>query len=214
MAWIHGQSEWDQKLGKIECVCSLYDKMRWKWGAVYLPRGLPNIYSVSLIPPLLPLYLCTPTVAHSTSVTPVSPYTHRRSFHLCYPCISVHPPSLFNDIFGVRHWSSVGMHWEAVIVRVWRCTWRRRWSELRDALGGRDWLSLEMHWEAQMEWTQRCTWRPWSSEFGDALGGRDRVNSEMHMEAVINRVWRCTGRQWPREFADALAGYDRARLEE
>ena len=25
-----GQSESDQKLGKIECVLSLYDKMRWK----------------------------------------------------------------------------------------------------------------------------------------------------------------------------------------
>ena len=57
------KSEWDQKLGKIECVFSLYDKMRWKWDAVYLPRGLPNIYSSSLIPPPLPLYLRTPTVA-------------------------------------------------------------------------------------------------------------------------------------------------------
>jgi len=27
---------------------------------------------------------------------------------------------------------------EAVIKRVWRCTWRPRSSELRDALGGRD----------------------------------------------------------------------------
>jgi len=58
-----GKSEWDQKIGKIECVFSLYDKMRWKWDAVYLARGLPNIYSASLIPPPLPLYLRTPTVA-------------------------------------------------------------------------------------------------------------------------------------------------------
>jgi len=58
-----GKSEWNQKLGKIECVFSLYDKMRWKRDAFYLPRGLPNIYSVSLIPPPLPLYLRTPTVA-------------------------------------------------------------------------------------------------------------------------------------------------------
>jgi len=57
-----GKSEWEQKLGKIECVLSLYDNMRWKWDAVYLPRGLPNIYSASLIPPLLSLYLHTPTV--------------------------------------------------------------------------------------------------------------------------------------------------------
>jgi len=58
-----GQSEWDSKLGKIECVFSLYDKMRWKWDAVFLPQGLPNIYPASLIPPPLPLYLCTPNVA-------------------------------------------------------------------------------------------------------------------------------------------------------
>jgi len=25
-----GQNEWDQKLGKIECVFVLYDKRRWK----------------------------------------------------------------------------------------------------------------------------------------------------------------------------------------
>ena len=31
-----------------------------------------------------------------------------------------------------------GMHSEAVIERVSRCTWRPRLSELRDALGGRD----------------------------------------------------------------------------
>jgi len=50
------QSEWDQKLGKIECEFSLYDERRWKWDDVYLLRGLPNIYSPSLCPPLLPLY--------------------------------------------------------------------------------------------------------------------------------------------------------------
>jgi len=57
-----GKSEWDQELGKIECVFLLYDKMRWRWDAVCLPQGLLNIYSASLIPPLLPLYLCTPTI--------------------------------------------------------------------------------------------------------------------------------------------------------
>jgi len=40
------------------------------------------------------------------------------------------------------------MHLEAVIERVWRCTWRLRSSELRDVLGGRDRASLEMHLEA------------------------------------------------------------------
>jgi hypothetical protein len=61
--WNLGKSEWEQKLGKIECVLSLDDKMRWKWDAVYLPWGLPNVYSASLIPPPLSLYLRTPTVA-------------------------------------------------------------------------------------------------------------------------------------------------------
>jgi len=54
------------------------------------------------------------------------------------------------------------MHLEAVIERVWRCTWRPSSSEFGDALGGRDLVNLEI-----------------------ALGGRDLVNSEMHLEAVI-----------------------------
>jgi hypothetical protein len=43
------------------------------------------------------------------------------------------------------------MHWEAMIDRVWRCTWSLRLIELRDALGGRDWESLEMYFEAEIE---------------------------------------------------------------
>ena len=46
------------------------------------------------------------------------------------------------------------MHSQAVIVQVWRCTWRPKLSELRDALGGRDRryrASLEMHFEAVIE---------------------------------------------------------------
>jgi len=43
------------------------------------------------------------------------------------------------------------MHWEAVIKRVWTCTWRTRLSELRDAQGGRDRASLDMHMEAEIE---------------------------------------------------------------
>jgi hypothetical protein len=62
-------------------------------------------------------------VAHYTSVTPVSAYTHRRSLKI---------------------------YLEAVIDLVWRCTWRPRWSELRDALGGRDLASLHMHLEAMI----------------------------------------------------------------
>ena len=37
------------------------------------------------------------------------------------------------------------IHTEAVIERVWRCNWRPRVRELRDALGGRDRVSLDMH---------------------------------------------------------------------
>jgi len=58
-----GQSECDQKLGNIEYVFSLYDKLRWKWDDIYLLRGLPIVYSPSLCPPPLPLYLCTPAIA-------------------------------------------------------------------------------------------------------------------------------------------------------
>jgi hypothetical protein len=57
------------------------------------------------------------------------------------------------------------MYLEAVIERVWRCTWRLRWREVRDALGDRDQASLEMHLG-----TKR------SSELTDA---------EIHLEAVI-----------------------------
>jgi len=57
-----GQSEWGQKLGKIECVFSLYDMMGWKWDDVYLLRGLPNIYSPSLCPPPLHMYHSTTTI--------------------------------------------------------------------------------------------------------------------------------------------------------
>jgi len=43
------------------------------------------------------------------------------------------------------------MLFEAVIERGWRCNWRPRLSELRDALGGRDRASLDMHLEAEIE---------------------------------------------------------------
>jgi len=68
-----------------------------------------------------------------------------------------------------------GMHLEAVIERVRRCTWRPWSSEFGEALAGHDRVNSEMHLEAVIERVWRCTWRPWSSGFGDALGGRDRV---------------------------------------
>jgi hypothetical protein len=48
------------------------------------------------------------------------------------------------------------MHLEAVIDRIWRCTWRQRSSEKRAALEGRNRLSLEMHWEAKVEGSHSC----------------------------------------------------------
>jgi len=97
-------------------------------------------------------------VAHSTSVTPVSPYTHRRFLTI---------------------------YLKAAIELVWRCTWRPRSSELRDALGGRDRSSVEMHWEAVIEPVWRCNWRSTLIELRDALGGRDRVCLEMHLAAEV-----------------------------
>jgi len=40
---------------------------------------------------------------------------------------------------------SLGMHFEAGIERVWRCTWRAWSSGHRDALRGCDRANLEMH---------------------------------------------------------------------
>jgi hypothetical protein len=53
------KSGWDQKLGKIECVFSSYDKMRWCLSTPGSPKYIPR-------------------VAHYTSIAIVSPYTHRR----------------------------------------------------------------------------------------------------------------------------------------
>jgi hypothetical protein len=47
--------------------------------------------------------------------------------------------------------NSLEMHWDAVIEQVWRCNWRLRLSELRDALGGRDQASVEIHLQAMIE---------------------------------------------------------------
>jgi len=51
------------------------------------------------------------------------------------------------------------MHFEAVMERGWRCNWRPRLSELRDALGGRDRASLDMHLQAMIERDWRSTWK-------------------------------------------------------
>jgi len=129
-------------------------------------------------------------------------YTPHRSVHLHYPCISVHPPWLLNNILRGRNRATLSS-----------CTWRSRSSKLRDALGGRDWGSLEMYLEARIEWTQRCILRPWSRMFGDAIADRDWVNSEIHSEAVSERVWKCNWRLGLSESRDELRSCDWARVE-
>jgi len=176
--WNLGQSDWDQKLGKIECVFSLYDMMRWKWDDVCLLQGLPNIYSPSLCPPPLPLYHRIPTVAP-------------------WRCTYSPGSSDFGDALADQHRVNSEMHLEAGIEGVWRCTWRPR-----------NRVNSEMHLEAEIKWTQRCTGRLWSSKFGDALGDQHRVNSEIHLETEIKWTQRCTRRPWSSEFGDALRDRD------
>jgi len=169
MAWVHEiadrPSERDQMLGKIECVFSLYDKMRWKWNDVYLLWGLPNIYSPSLCPGPLPLYISTPAIA-------VSRCTWR----------------VWSSKFGDALVGRDRANSEAVIERVERYTCRLWSSAFGDALGGCDRANLEIHLEAVFEQAWRCTWRMWSSNFGEALGGCDRETLGIHLEAVIERV--------------------------
>jgi len=43
------------------------------------------------------------------------------------------------------------IHSEAVIERVWRCTWRPRLSEFGHALRGRDRARLDMQLETEIE---------------------------------------------------------------
>ena len=99
-------------------------------------------------------------------------YTPHHSVHLGFPCITVHPPSLQEDVLGGWDQANLEMHLEA------------RSSELRDSLGGWNWVSLEIHLETEIGSIQKCTWRPRLREFGDSLGGRDRMNSQMHLEAM------------------------------
>jgi len=115
--------------------------------------------------PASPEYILS--VAHSTSITTLSSYTHA---------------------------CSLMIYLEAVIELVWRYTWRPGSRELRDELCGRDRSSLEMHWEAVIEHVWRCTWRPRWSELRDELRGCDQASLDMHMQAVVELVWTCTGR--------------------
>jgi len=111
--------------------------------------------------------------------------------HLRYPWISVHPPSLINDVLRGGDQASWGIHLEAEIEWTQRCTWRPGSSELRDALRGRDRANLE----AVIERVWRYTWWLWLSECGDELGGCDRASLEIHLEAVMKWDWTRTWRR-------------------
>jgi len=151
-------------------------------------------------------------VAQTSSVTPVSPYTHRRLLAMHLEGVIEHVekctlrPRLreLRDTLGGYDQVNAEIHSEGVIERVLGCTWRPRLSELRDALGGHDRASLEMNWEAVIELVCQCTLKPWSSEVGDAIGAWNWVNSEMHWEAVIKPVGRCTCRLWFSEIGGVL----------
>ena len=118
--------------------------------------------------------------AQSTSITPVSPYTHRRS-------LTIYLEAVIEAVLE--------MHFEAEIEWTERCTWRPWSIEVGDALGGRDRSSMEMRWEAVIERVWTCTWRPRSSELRDALWGCDRASLEMHLQGMIEWDWRSTWRR-------------------
>jgi len=135
-------------------------------------------------------------VTLSTTVTPESPYNRHRSLKM----------------YVIEHgWEALGdgdrvnseMHLEAVIERVWICTWRLRSSVFGDALEGDDRANLQAVIERVWRYTcrpglselRRCTWRLWSTEFSDALWGCDRASLEMHLQAMIEWDWRSNWRR-------------------
>jgi len=75
------------------------------------------------------------------------------------------------------------MKLNAVMERVWGCTWRPKLSKLRDVIGGPDRPDLEMHFAALIKLTPPCTWRLKLPNFGAALGGQDCSGLEEYCEA-------------------------------
>jgi len=122
-----------------------------KWEDIILP-GLENPGNCVVPDEMKMIWgLCTPgspeyvlPVSQSTSVTPVSPYSRRRS---------------------------VTMYLEALILRGKRCTWRPWSSKFGDALWGRDQASVEIHFEAVIEQVRCWNSRPWLSELGGRRDG-------------------------------------------
>jgi len=146
--WNPGLREWDQKLGKAECVFSFYHEMRWKWDDIYRLQGLPNIYSISLCPPLFYLNLCTSAID-------------------AWRCTSMPWSTVFRDVLVGRDQASLEMYLDT-----------KRSSELRHAHGGPDWWSSEIHLEAKIGWTQWCTGKLRLSALGNTFGGSESGGSE------------------------------------
>ena len=82
-------------------------------------------------------------------------YTPRHSVHLRFSCISIHPPSLLEDVLGGRDRASLEMHLVAVIKRVWRYLLgsndRANFEATMKQFGGRNRAILEIHLEAEIE---------------------------------------------------------------
>jgi len=175
-----GLSDWDQKLGKMECQFSSYDKRRWKWDDVYLLRGLPNIYSPSLGPP--PWFLCLRT----TAVAPWR-YTWSSMFEMhleteikwTQRCTWRPWLSEFGDALRGHDHANL----QAVIERVWRFIWRRWSSDFGGALGRRDRVILEIHLQAMKERDWRSTW--WRSIWRE-------VRRHLRLCSLVNlELWEC-----------------------
>jgi len=110
------QSEWNPKLGKIECEFSMYDKRGWKWDNAYLLRGLPNIYSPLLCPPWLPLYLRTTAVGRSRCIRSSVFQMHLESeIEWTEGCTWMPWLSEFGYALGDWDWVNSEMHLEARI---------------------------------------------------------------------------------------------------
>ena len=104
-----GKSNVDKMLENIRCVFSWYDKMRWKFNAVYLS-----------IPGSPEYILC---ITHSCCVTPVWTYTHRHSYtikmkaiiELVWRCTSPPRSSELREPLGGRDQLNLDMHSEAKV---------------------------------------------------------------------------------------------------
>jgi len=161
----------------------------------------PSSWSHSLLPSLqrstqFVWFLSRPCTSSNHLTLFLHSYDRNRSFSwIHFGCRASSAVSPHHDCVNLE------MYMEAVVEPVWRCTWRRRLSELRNAYRGRNGTTLEA--------MIMLTWRLWSNELDDVLEGHDRA----HLERVIERVWRCSGRQRSSELRDVFGGRDCASLE-